>query len=204
MLKLGKKCNVCAAIKVNKSLVNEIFNTTYYLKSHRYTLKDVYEKHIGEEPSWSYDSLKNHVKRHQFMSEKDYNNRAMKRIKKQHLTVASEGTVEAKDVWDEVIHRGLDDLREGRVVVKPEALLKAAKDKSDYELKTKDQALAYAEMMWHFASGESDNSKSYDRRIVEGQEAEYYDATAGVAGDSDEGEDGPSTVYHPPTWDALT
>lgn len=202
MLKLGSKCNVCAAIRINKDLTKEIFNTTYYLKDNNHTLKDVYERHLDE--GWSYDSLKNHVKRHQFMNETDYNKRAMSKIKKKHLTKATEGTIEESEVWDEVITKGLDDLREGRTVVKPEALLKAVKDKSDYKLKTKDQALAYAEMIYHFASGESNESKNYDRRIIEGQTTDHYDATQGPSGDSSEGEDGPSSVHYPPTWDALT
>jgi len=202
MLKLGAKCNVCKAIKQNKDLVKEIFNTTYYLKDNNHTLKDVYERHLNE--GWSYDSLKNHVKRHQFMNEKDFNKRTLQKIKKKHLTISREKTIEANDVWQEVIDKGMEDIREGRVVVKPEALLKAAKDKSDYELKTKDQALAYAEMIYHFASGESNESKHYDRRIIEGETATSYDPTQGLAGDTSEGEDGSSTVHYPPTWDALT
>jgi hypothetical protein len=202
MLKLGAKCNVCKAIKDNKDLAKEIFNTTYYLKDNNHTLKDVYERHLDE--GWSYDSLKNHVKRHQFMNETDYNKRAMQKIKQKHVTISREKTIESQDVWQEVINKGMDDIREGRVVVKPEALLKAAKDKSDYELKVNDQKLAYTEMMWHFASGENTESKSYDRRIIEGEAAEYYDVTQGPTGHPDEGEDGPSTVHQPPTWDALT
>lgn len=202
MLKLGAKCNVCKAIKDNKDLAKEIFNTTYYLKDNNHTLKDVYERHLDE--GWSYDSLKNHVKRHQFMNETDYNKRAMQKIKQKHVTISREKTIESQDVWQEVINKGMDDIREGRVVVKPEALLKAAKDKSDYELKVNDQKLAYTEMMWHFASGESNQSKQYDRRIIEGETAEYYDVTQGPTGRPDEGEDGPSTIHQPPTWDALT
>lgn len=202
MLKLSTKCQVCNAIDKNPKLANEIFNTTYYLKDNNHTLRDVLERHLDD--GFSYDSLKNHVKRHQFMNERDYNNRVMKKIKKKHLTKAREGTVEATDVWQTVIDRGMEDIESGAVVIKPEALLKAVKDKSDYELKTKDQALAYAEMMWHFASGESDNSKNYDRRIVEGETAEYYDPTQGPSGDTHKGENGPSDIHYPPTWDALT
>jgi hypothetical protein len=201
MLKTSKKCQVCLAIKEDKDLAKQIFNTTYYLKDNNHTLKDVYQKH---HELFSYDSLKNHVKRHQFMNERDYNNRAMQKIKRKHAIVASEGTFEAKDVWDKVISKGMEDIASGAVAIKPEALLKAVKDKSDYELKTKDQALAYAEMMWHFASGESNESKNYDRRIIEGETAEYYDPTKGPAGDTHQGENGPSDIHYPPTWDAVT
>lgn len=202
MIKSSTKCQVCNAIKKDKSLATQIFNTTYYLKDNNHTLRDVLERNLDKD--FSYDSLKNHVKRHQFMNEKDYNKRAMQKIKKKHRSIQTEKTIEASDVWQTVIDRGMDDLKEGRVVVKPEALLKAAKDKSDYELKVKDQALAYTEMMWHFASGENTESKSYDRRIIEGEAAEYYDVTQGPTGHPDEGEDGPSALHQPPTWDALT
>lgn len=202
MLKLGAKCNVCKAIRENPDLTKEIFNTTYYLKDNRYTLRDVYENHVDED--WSYDSLKNHVKRHQFMNERDFNHRSMQKIKKKAVSKRTEGTIEATDVWQTVIDSGMKDIEDGRVVVKPEALLKAAKDKSDYELKVKDQEMAMAEMIWHFASGENKESRNYDRRIIEGQTAEDYDATKGPSGDIHEGENGPSDIHYPPTWDALT
>lgn len=200
MLKTHKKCTVCKAIETDKKLMKDIFNTNFYLKDTNLTLSDVAQKY----PKLGYTSIINHAKKHQFMNDSDFQKRTLQTIKKKHKTLAKEGTIENSDVWNTVISKGIDDLNEGRVVIRPVDLLKAVKDKSDYELKTKDQALAYTEMMWHFASGESNESKNYDRRIIEGQTAEYYDATKGPSGDSDEGEDRPDTLHYPPTWDALT
>ena len=105
---------------------------------------------------------------------------------------------------DNVIQYGMNELKRGELQIKTQDLLKAVKDKSDYELKVNDQKLAYAEMMWHFASGESSESKSYDRRVIEGQEADYYDPTQTLTGYSREGQDGPSDIHNAPSWDAVT
>jgi hypothetical protein len=204
MLKASSKCRVCAAIKESPDLAKEIFATSYYLPGSSRTLKDLYQTHHEE---FSYDSLKNHVKRHQFMAKGEFNKRSITQIKKtkrQLVNIEKVKARDARDVWDKVIDKGMEDIESGAVVIKPEALLKAVKDKSDYEIKVKDQQLAYAEMMWHFASGESNESKSYDRRIIEGQEADYYDPTQSIAGNSGAGTQGPDNLHNSITWDAIT
>lgn len=200
MLKLKKNCTVCIQIQKDPKLEKEIFNTTFYVRNNNRTLKDVHDRHRDY---FSYDALRNHVKKHQFLSERQATERSLQNTKNKFVAVSREKTVEAKEVWDEVIQQGLDDIRTGKVVVKPEALLKAAKDKSDYDLKVKDQQMAMAEMMWHFASGENKESGNYDRRIIEGQTATDYDPTQGPSGHLDEGTDGPSSIHYPPTWDAF-
>ncbi len=204
MLKLSKKCNVCKAIKQNKKIAQDIFNTKYYISSNIRSLSDVYQDHHD---LFSYDSLKNHVKRHQFMDKEDFNKRSLKLIqdKRKNIIRAEEAkTTEVKDVWNQVIAQGMKDIEDGKVIIKPSDLLKAAKDKSDYDIKVKDQQMAYAEMMWHFASGESNESKNYDRRIIEGQTADYYDPTEGIAGGSGAGENQSSTLHNPTPGNAAS
>lgn len=196
MLKLSKKCNVCKAIKKDKKIAKDIFNTKYYVSDYTRTLSDVVHQYSD---LFSYDSLKNHVKRHQFMEKEDYNSRSIKIIedrKKNTVKALEAKNHEVKDVWNQVISQGMKDIEEGKVIIKPSDLLKAAKDKSDYDIKVKDQQMAYAEMMWHFASGESNESKNYDRRIIEGQTADYYDPTEGITGNSGTGQDRPSDIHN--------
>lgn len=204
MLKLSNNCQVCRAIKDNKKLSKDIFATSYYIPGAPRTLKDLYQ---DNHETFSYDSLKNHVKRHQFMTKTDYNNRSLQTIKKKKQELKRLKQQENrtnKDIWDTVINKGIEQIEDGDVLIKPADLLKAVKDKSDYELKVKDQQMAYAEMMWHFASGESNESKNYDRRIIEGQTTDYYDPTQRITENRGGGEEGPSNLHNPLTWDAIT
>lgn len=151
---------------------------------------------------FTYESLLNHVKKHQFMSNKDFNDRSLRKIAKDAERAILKQAIESRTVWDEVINSGMEKLASGELNMKAGDLLKAAKDKSDYELKVKDQEMAMAEMIFHFASGENNESRNYDRRIIEGQAVTDYDPTEGIAGDTGEGEDRPGTIYYPPSWDA--
>lgn len=201
-IKKSKVCRVCIAL--TEDLQKEIFATSYYIPGAPRKLLDVYQDHHDD---FSYDSLKNHVKRHQFMAKSETTKRTLQTIKnkkREQTKLMKAENRDVKDVWDRVIDQGMQDIEEGKVMIKPADLLKAAKDKSDYEIKVNDQKLAYAEMMWHFASGESNESKSYDRRLIEGQATDYYDPTQNLTDDSGGGENKPNNLHNSITWDAIT
>lgn len=209
MLKLHKLCNVCKQVDGgNKTLLKDIYDSKAFMPHSSVTLKDVWLKHkqkYGEQ--FTYEALLNHSKKHQFMNEKDYQSRELRQIARQAEKKALKQAVDSATVWDEVLNKGMESLQNGEMVLKAGDLLKAAKDKSDFEMKTKDQQIAIAEMMWHFASGEdqSNDRIKYERRtIVEGQTAEDFDLTAGTSEDSAAGQDGPGGIYYPPAWDAAT
>lgn len=200
MLKTNKQCNVCKAIKENKSLMQKIYNTNYYMKSSTTSLMQLQAEYADK---FSYRGLLAHVKNHQFMSEDDYNERHLRQIAKKAEKQVLKRQLESSQVWDEVISTGMERLENGELTLRASDLLKAAKDKSDYELKTKDQSLAFMEMMWHFASGENKESRSYDRRLAQNEAVADFDATETVTNDSGAGTDGPSDIYHTITWDAI-
>lgn len=200
MLKLSKSCNVCKAVKQDKKLLNLIYNSNFYSKRSSISLMSI---HTDYADLFSYRSLLGHVKNHQFMSEDDFNNRTLKDIAKQAEKQILRRKIESTEVWDEVIGLGVEQLKSGEITMKASDLLKAAKDKSDYELKTKDQEIAIAEMMWHFASGENKESRSYDRRIVESEAVTSFDATEGITNETGGGTDQSSDIYHTIPWDAL-
>lgn len=200
MLKLSKSCNVCKAVKEDKALLNKIYNSNYYMKRSKVSLMQI---HADYADLFSYRSLLGHVKNHQFMSEEDFNNRTLKQMAKQAEKQILRRKIESTEVWDEVIGLGVEQLKSGEITMKASDLLKAAKDKSDYELKTKDQEIAIAEMMWHFASGENKESRSYDRRVVEGEAVTDFDATEGITNETGGGTDESSDVYHTISWDAI-
>lgn len=200
MLKLNKLCKVCDEVKENTSLLNRIYNTKYYLKSSKESLNQLHEEYADV---FSYRSLLNHVKKHQFMSDGDYKDRHLRKIAKDAEKKILKRQIESKEVWDEVISQGMEKLQSGELSMRTSDLLKAAKDKSDHEMKVKDQQLAMAEMMWFFASGENNESRSYDRRIIEGKTVTDFDPTEESTGDSGQRPNGSSDIHNATSWDAL-
>ena len=201
MLKLNKLCKVCDEVKENTSLLNRIYNSKYYLKSSKESLLQIQEEYADV---FSYRSLLNHVKKHQFMSEGDFKDRHLRKIAKDAEKKILKRQIESKEVWDEVINQGMEKLQSGELQMRTADLLKAAKDKSDHEMKVKDQQLAMAEMMWFFASGENNESRNYDRRIIEGKTVTDFDPTEESTGNTDSGESRPGSLHNATSWDALT
>lgn len=205
MLKTNKLCNVCTQIKKNPKLLNDIYNSSWFMKGSSVSLSDLHRTYSQENGSqFSYESLLRHVKKHQFMSEKDYTSRHLRQIAKQAEKTLLKKHIESSQVWDEVINQGMERLANGELNMKTADLLKAAKDKSDYELKTKDQQLAFANMMYHFASGENELNyrKPYDRKTLEGETLQNIDPATESSGDNQARETGPDGIYYPPAWDA--
>lgn len=200
MLKLNKLCKVCDEVKENTALLNRIYNTKFYIKSSKESLNQLHEEYADV---FSYRSLLNHVKKHQFMSEGDYKDRHLRKIAKDAEKKILKRQIESKEVWDEVINQGMEKLQSGELTMRTADLLKAAKDKSDHEMKVKDQQLAMAEMMWFFASGENNESRSYDRRIIEGKAVTDFDPAEESTGDSNQRPDRPSDIHNATSWDAL-
>lgn len=197
MLKTKKNCNVCKLIKQNPPLLNRIYNSAFFMKTGE-SLASIAKDYSD----FKYDNLLNHVKRHQFIDKEDFNKRHLSKIAKEAEKTLLKHTIESKQVWDTVIDKGMEKLEKGEITMRTGDLLKAAKDKSDYEFKVKDQQMAMMEMVYHFASGESTESRDYDRRIIKGQAVTHYDPADESAEDSGTGEDRPGDIYYPPAWDA--
>lgn len=98
----------------------------------------------------------------------------------------------------------MEALEAGELKVDTKDLLRAAQLKKEFQLKERDQEMAFAEMIYHFASGENKESRSYDRKFVEGTAVTNHDAAPGATGVDRAGADGPGPVYHTITWDAIT
>lgn len=117
---------------------------------------------------FSYDSLKNHAKKHQFLNASDYTEKMMRlQAQKAESKIIAANLEQLKPiaVWDQVISQGVADLEAGVLELKTADLLKAAKDKSDYEFKKSDQQLQVMATIAHFASGENtENERIRDER----------------------------------------
>lgn len=184
MLKPNPQCKVCQAIETNPKLAKQIFDSSWYIKSSSTSLLDVTKQYEG---LFSYDSLRAHVKRHQFLKPHQVRSRTQTIIKRNAAKVATYEKAQVGDVWDKVISVGMQKLDDGEIEFRTSDLLKAANDKANYGLKVKDQELAMAEMVAYFASGEGnvEESSKYDRRVIEGETVEDYDPTLEPTADSD-------------------
>ena len=198
MLKTHKLCPVCTALKTNAVLLNKIYGTSFFVRGGP-SLRQLQEEYSDK---FSYNSLTNHVKKHQFIDQEDFTQRHLKGIVRKAEADITRKNIASKAVWDEVLDQGMEQLQGKNMTLGVNALLKAAKDKSEYELKQKDQELAMMDMVMHFASGEDTNSKAYDRRIIEGKAVTDFDPTEGTPGNLKPGTDGPGHIHYPPAWDA--
>lgn len=167
MIKKDKRCSVCIALRGKPRLAEEIYKTAPYLgQTDGEPLVRLWERHKGE---FSYDSLRNHVKKHQFLDEADLNERHLREISRKAERGMITRVIESNDVFDSVITQGMNALQEGKLGVNTRDLLSAAKYKKDFQLRETGQQLAWMEMVFHFASGENSAAQTakYDRELVE-------------------------------------
>lgn len=202
MIKLKKGCTVCAVIKTNSKIKNEIFGTRYYLKTKGRSLADVANeyKHL-----FSYQALKNHCKKHQFIDEDDYTRRHAKLIEQDSNKQILKKAMQSAEIFNEIMEIGLDGIKEGNIRLKASDVISAAKYKKEFELKEKDQELQMLNMVMHFASGENEKGlrQPYDRAIIEGQTVTDYDPTAITPDDSARREAQSRAFYQSLTGDAA-
>lgn len=205
MLKRKQNCKVCQAIGKNRNITERIYQSSHFNRMGE-SLTKLVEDLNAQGYEMSYQSMINHCKKHQYLSEKDFNERHLRQIAKTAERKIMQKKLESIDVWDEVIDEGMDRLKNGEMKLSAQDLLRAAKDKSDMQFKKQDQELKLAEMVFFFASGENKQelSKPYDRRIIEGETRTDLDTTAGAAADLGGWTDESSAVHYPPSWDAST
>jgi hypothetical protein len=176
-------CKVCQACIANPELLDDIYKSSYFMGNTGKNLQMITKEQDGK---FGYNSLLKHVKKHQTIQSEEYTDRRLKAIAKKANNRVARKELQANAVWDEVMEAGIEQLRSGEMKIKAADLLKATKDKSDTQLKKKDQEIATIEMVMHFASGESERleSKKYDRRVVEGETVTSYDPTRDASADN--------------------
>lgn len=201
-----KLCKLCNMSVKNKKVHEMIINSRKFYPGNK---DAVPLKEVARNLNVHYNSMIRHVTKHVAVSPDELSEREMDRIIRRNDKASTiqeyDAGAKATDVWNEVIEKAKVGLQDGSIKLTANHLLKAAKDKSDYEIKKKSQDMAIQEMMWHFASGEALGSTQYDtRRIIEGEEGEAYDPTQVFAGFIDEGETRSSGVHPGTTGDAPT
>jgi len=203
MLKFQPKCKVCVAVKDNERLLNEIFRSKFFIRGgDGYSLAQLADKY---EAKFSYDSLKNHVKKHQFLSEKQFTEQSLQAAAKKASQQIAVRAVESSQVFETIMSQGMNALEDGDMELTANHLLKAAELKKTFQLKEQDQQISMMAMVAHFASGENDagRSKAYDRRIIENEAVTDFDPTLDSPEDSDRRSAQASTFYQSLAGDAA-
>lgn len=195
MIKYKKNCAVCNTIKTHpkgKKLAERIYFSTHYNPTSTETLKDISDAHPKD---FSYGSLRNHVKKHQFLTESDRDNAIVDKIQKKAESRISKERVKHNDVRKLVMDIGFEGIKQGNIKLNAANVLNAAKDEAAWESKQADRQLAMMEMVYHYTSGEANKSKAYDRRILTAEEVSDNDPTELSQGAIDEGEARPDSLH---------
>lgn len=178
-LKKNKLCQTCSLVSKNKQAYEDLFDTTYYNPRSKTSLK-----RYSEYYKMPYDSVKNHVKKHQFISKELLTKKIEEKVEQATQKKQIRKLVTHSDIRQTIMDRGLKEIEEGKIKLDGRTVLSAAKDQKDYELQSQNQQIKMMEMMWHFASGESNESVAYDRALIESEEATSFDPTQELTRDN--------------------
>lgn len=163
MLVFQKRCKICHLVRKNKPLLERIYNSSYFVPHGRESLRM-----IAMDTGITYNSLKIHVNRHQFIDSTQYTEKMLEQADKDAEKKAVKRAVRAVDAVQTVIDKGMERLENGDITVDTNQLIRASQVKIAQEGKQKDQELATIEMVAHFLSGEG----ASDRVFVEPLEQE--------------------------------
>ena len=152
MINYKKNCKVCNIVKIDKKLLNRLYETSFYVPGSKDSLQRVARDHEGH---FTYAGLLNHAKKHQFIDSNAYSDAMLKQADEKAQQVAIRKNVKAVDAVQTIIDRGMERLENEEIDVNTDQLLRAGQIKIAAEAKEKDQQLAMAEMMAHFMSGEA-------------------------------------------------
>lgn len=160
MLVLEKRCKVCAAVKSNKQLLKRIYESNYFLPHSRDSLRQI----ASEYTTFTYESLLNHTKKHQFIDSQDYTEKMLEHVDKQAEKTAVRKAVQAKSAVQDIIDKGHERLESGEITVDTNQLLRASQIQMTADAKQKDQELATIEMVAHFLSGANSSDRVYQEQ----------------------------------------
>lgn len=159
MLVQKNTCAVCKAVKLNKPLLQRIYESKYFVPHSVDTLRKIAADYIGV---FGLSSLQNHVKKHQFINSKDYEEKMLELADTNAQRGAVRQAVKGVEAIQKVISIGEAQITEDTKITVNE-VLRASQIQMTAEAKQKDQQLAMMDMVAHFLSGESaqDNPRVY-------------------------------------------
>lgn len=150
-LKIEKRCRVCKTIhEGDATLLKRIYASAFY-KTGGEPLRQIHDDYTER---FTYASLRNHVRLHQGVSERDLKRSALNKLHQTTSNRAVAQVINHNEVRKLVMEQGYKGIKSGRIRLKASDVVKAAKDQADFEFKAKDQALEVMRMMEKFQSGE--------------------------------------------------
>jgi hypothetical protein len=188
MIAYRKNCKICGEIKKNSKLMTRIYASSFYIPHSKDTLRHIYLDCMTSGLVFSYPSLLNHAKKHQHLNAGDYQEKMLRHKSKMAENRIMADRFQAIEVQDAVMNKGMEKLENGDMKITADHLLRAAKDKQDFQTKTRDQQLQLAEMVAFYASSEDkyESDKIYDTRVIA---LEEYDPSIPITGDPDTRQD---------------
>lgn len=204
--KHAPKCSVCLRIKKQPSVKKRIWESKKY-NPHNKQAESLTS--IANFYGFTYRSLEYHCTKHQYQDPERMTDKELNRIAKRHENLAvvqeKKDMADAETVWDEVIIAARKGIKDGSIKLSANHLLKAAKDKTDYNLKKTGQKMQMMEMIAHFASGEYIGSTAYDDgRFIQSQTDSNNDAAEIAAGGDLQGAFGPNPIHNGDAGNAAT
>ena len=140
MLKPNKKCAVCKIVRTNKKLLERIYNSSHFIPHSKDTLMDIWRDYNPEGThAFGYDSIKNHVKMHQFINSADYQEKMLHKVDKEVEAAAVRKAVKAVDAVQSIIDQGTEKLENGELSINTNHLLRASQIKMQHDQKEKDK-----------------------------------------------------------------
>jgi predicted DNA-binding protein YlxM (UPF0122 family) len=170
LINFQKNCTTCKLTKTQPKLIDELYNTKFYNPR-----SDVSVASVARKYNLSKDSVSNHIKKHQYLSDEDKKQAIERTIAENAKDAVIKQLVTHNDIRKEIMTKGLSQIKAGKIKLTAKDVIAASRDQMTYEMKTQSNQLKMMEMMWHFASGESNESTNYDRAIIEGETATSFD-----------------------------
>lgn len=194
------RCSACKLSKIDKQLKRRIFQSSYFSDKGIEPLAQIQKDYAD---AFSYMALLRHCRKHVKFTQKEQNaleakwnnNQVVTNVIKTQPTPVAVKPGREDEVFNDIIDAGMEKLKNGELKITTDHLIRAADSKANLSLKRKDQELKIQEMIWHFASGEAEGNIAYEQRIIEGEAATDYDATAITAENVDRGTTRPGPLY---------
>lgn len=162
MLASKSNCVICKAVKADRKLLQRLYSSSFYVPGSKDSLLN-----ISQTTNLGYQSLKNHVKKHQFIDSHDYQEKMMSIVDKKAQNKAVQQAVQAVDAVQKIINLGVDQIDENTKISVGETL-RASQIKIQHEDKQKDRQVLMLDMIAHFISGESESPKiAQERKVID-------------------------------------
>lgn len=157
-LRLKSNCRVCQTIS-DEVAGQSLSRSRLYKLIEQYQMGGATLTYVNEQyPKFVYQSLSNHAKKHQNVSEKRLNEARIKAVQGRKMAELTVKGVDHKKFLDDVVQQVMDQIEAGDAKITVKDALQATKISTDMSEREKDRGLKVMEMIYGFTSGELKNN----------------------------------------------